>query len=158
MYWFADVKKTLLFSLKLLNSRVHAWVLACVLAITSLCTDNHVQVLALACVLAITSKGCSRRQSKFLTAKSMAELLGQLSGTSFAGQTGNSKHTAFTSWWQSLLAATAHLRKKCCHSCYTDSRKVLIPQTYKALTLAQTKVVLIALLNFRIIHWSPSSE
>ena len=40
--------------------------------------------------LAINPKGYSRRQSKVLTAKSMAKLLGARSGTAWAGRTGDS--------------------------------------------------------------------
>ena len=60
--------------------------------------------------LAITPEGYSRRQSKDLTAKSMAKLLGQRSGTAWAGLTGEHKHRAFqTSRRQSLRAATGLL-------------------------------------------------
>ena len=43
--------------------------------------------------LAITPEGYSRRQSKDLTAKSMAKLLGQHSGTAWAGRTGEHEHS-----------------------------------------------------------------
>ena len=77
-----------------------------------------VHVQAPACHLAITPKGCLRRQSKVLTAKSMAQLLGQRSCNAWAGLTGKHKHRVFPSWLQLLLAG---LRKTCYHSCYTDS-------------------------------------
>ena len=54
--------------------------------------------------LAITLEGYSRRQSKVLTAKSTAKLLGPRSGTAWAGRTGEHKHRAFPSRRQSLLA------------------------------------------------------
>ena len=63
-----------------------------------------VQVRAPACHLAITPKYSFRGQAKVSTAKSMAELLGQRSGTVFVGLTGKRKHTAFSSCWQSLQA------------------------------------------------------
>ena len=44
--------------------------------------------------LAITPKGYSRRQSKGLTAKSMAKLLGPRSSTAWAGWTGEYNHRA----------------------------------------------------------------
>ena len=48
----------------------------------------------------------------------MAKLLGQLSGSSCAGQTGENKHRAFPNWRQQRQA---RLKKTCYHSCYTDS-------------------------------------
>ena len=70
-----------------------------------------VQVWPPACHLAITPKGYSRRQSKVLTAKSMAKLLGPRSGTAWAGRTGEHKHRAFPSRRQSLRAATGSLEE-----------------------------------------------
>ena len=61
--------------------------------------------------LAINPKGYSRRQSKVLTAKSMAKLLGGRSGTAWAGWTGKHKHRAFPSRLQSLRAATCLLEE-----------------------------------------------
>ena len=61
--------------------------------------------------LAITPEGYSRRQSKDLTAKSMAKLLGPRSCTAWAGLTGEYKHSAFPSRRQSLLAATDSLEE-----------------------------------------------
>ena len=49
----------------------------------------------------------------------MVELLGQHFSIAWAGQTGQHKHRVSPSLQQSLLAATSHLRKKCCHSCDT---------------------------------------
>ena len=46
----------------------------------------------------------SRRQSKVLTAKSMAKLMGQCSGMLWASRTGKHKHRTFPRWLQSLLA------------------------------------------------------
>ena len=51
-------------------------------------------------------------QSKILTAKSMAKLLGQPSCTSWAGQMGKHKHMAFLSQLQSLWALTGLLEEK----------------------------------------------
>ena len=68
-----------------------------------------VQVQAPAGHLAFTPEGYSRRQSKVLTPKSRAELLVQRSGTSWAGaagRTGEHKHRAFPSLWQSLWSVT----------------------------------------------------
>ena len=85
-----------------------------------------VQVPAPASHLAITPKGDSRRQSKDLTTKSMAKLLGPHSSTAWAGWTGKHKHRAFSSLlhcgcWQRL----ARLRKASIlqeyHSCNIDS-------------------------------------
>ena len=72
----------------------------------------------------MTLEGCSRRQSKVLTAKSKAQSLGQCSSTALAGQTSKQQHQVFPSPWQLLLAATwaatgSH-RKICCLSCYID--------------------------------------
>ena len=75
-----------------------------------------VQVQAPACHLAITPEGYSRRQSKVLTAKSIAELLGPRSGTARAGQTGWHKNRAFPSRWQTgshCRQRPARLRKTC---------------------------------------------
>ena len=47
--------------------------------------------------LATTPEGYLRRQTKELTAKSMAKLLGPRSGTAWAGRTGEHKHRAFPS-------------------------------------------------------------
>ena len=46
--------------------------------------------------MAITPKSYSRIQSKNLTAKSMAKLLGQRSSTAWAGWSGMHKHWALT--------------------------------------------------------------
>ena len=48
-----------------------------------------------ACHLAITPEGYSRRQLNVLTAKSMANLLGQRSSTGWASLTGEHKHRVF---------------------------------------------------------------
>ena len=66
-----------------------------------------------ACRLAITPEDYSRRQSKDLTAKMAlrAKLLGQCSGTAWAGQTGEHKQRAFPSLLQSLQAATGSLEE-----------------------------------------------
>ena len=61
--------------------------------------------------LAITPEGYSRRQSKDLTAISMAKLLGPRSGTAWAGLTGEHKHWAIQSRLQSLWAATGSLEE-----------------------------------------------
>ena len=61
--------------------------------------------------LAITPEGYSRRQSKDLTAISMAKLLGPRSGSACAGRTGEHKHRAFPSRRQSLRAATGSLEE-----------------------------------------------
>ena len=61
--------------------------------------------------LAMTPEDYSRRQSKDLTAKSMAKLLGPRSGTAWAGRTGEHKHRAFPSRRQSLRAATGSLEE-----------------------------------------------
>ena len=61
--------------------------------------------------LAITPEGYSRRQSKDLTAISMAKLLRPRSGTAWAGRTGQRKHRAFPSRRQSLRAATGSLEE-----------------------------------------------
>ena len=68
------------------------------------------QVQASAGHLAITPKGYSRlrRQSKVLTAKSMAKLLGQGSCTAWAGQ---HNYRAFLSLQQSLWTATCSLEE-----------------------------------------------
>ena len=78
-----------------------------------------VQIWAPACHLAIIPEGYSRRQSKVLTAKSMAKLLGPCSCTAWAGWTHEHKHRVFPSRWQLLRAATG-LRKTCYHSWGTD--------------------------------------
>ena len=57
----------------------------------------RVQVWAPACHFEITPEGYSRRQSKVLTAKSMAKLWGPRSGRAWAGGTGERKHSAFLS-------------------------------------------------------------
>ena len=81
-----------------------------------------VQVWAPAGHLVITPESCSRRQSKVLTAKAMAELLGPRSGSALAGLTGEHKRRAFPSRRQSLRAATGSLQEKTLyHSCDTDS-------------------------------------
>ena len=54
-------------------------------------------------------EGYSRRQSKILTAKSMAELLGQHSGTAWAGWTGKHKHRVYQSSRQLQLAVPCSL-------------------------------------------------
>ena len=59
----------------------------------------------------ITPEGYSRRKSKVLTAKSMAELFGARSGTAWAGLTGEIKHRALPSGLQSLRAATSSLEE-----------------------------------------------
>ena len=46
---------------------------------------------------AITPEGFSRRQSNYLTAKSIAKLLGQRSSTAWVGWTGKPKHRVFPS-------------------------------------------------------------
>ena len=83
--------------------------------LTTLWSGDRVQVWvkvwAPAGHLAITPEGYSRRQSKVLTAKSMAKLLGQRSGTAWAGRTGEIKHRAFPSQRQSLRAATCSLEE-----------------------------------------------
>ena len=86
---------------------------------TTYCSGCRVQVWvqdqAPAGHLAITAKGQSRRQSKVLTAKSMAKLLGPSSSNAWAGWTGNSgkhKHREFPSLRQLLLAATSSLEEK----------------------------------------------
>ena len=56
--------------------------------------------------LAITPEGYSSKQSKDLTAISMAKLLGPRSGTVWTGRTGEHNHRAFPSWQQSLRAST----------------------------------------------------
>ena len=56
----------------------------------------------------------SKVLSQLLTAKSMAELLGPCSGTAWAGRTG--KHKSRCCWQR-----PAQMRKRCCHSCYTES-------------------------------------
>ena len=61
--------------------------------------------------LAITPEGYSRRQSKDLTAISMAKLLGPRSGSACAGRTGKHKHRAFPSRRQSLRTATGSLEE-----------------------------------------------
>ena len=62
--------------------------------------------------LAITPEGYSRRQSKDLTAISMAKLLGPRSGTAWAGWTGaKHKHRAIPSRRQLLQAATGSLEE-----------------------------------------------
>ena len=66
--------------------------------------------------LAITPEGYSRRQSKNLTAKSMAKLLGLHSCIAWAGRTGEHKHRAFPSLRLSLWASTGVLPL-----CDTDS-------------------------------------
>ena len=54
------------------------------------------------------------REDNQVTAKSRAELLGQRSGTASAraGRTGEHKHRAFPSLWQSLWAVTGSLDEK----------------------------------------------
>ena len=76
--------------------------------------------------LAITPEGYSRRQSKDLTAISMAKLLGQRSSSACAGRTGEHKQRVFpveqvaaSRCW--LRPACLPVRKMCYHSCYTDS-------------------------------------
>ena len=51
----------------------------------------------------------SKRQSKVMTAKSTAKLLGQRSGRAWAEWTGKNKHRVFLSQWQSLPAATGSI-------------------------------------------------
>ena len=80
-----------------------------------------VQVWALAGHLAITPESYSRRQSKVLTAKSMAKLFGPCSGTAWAGRTGKHKHRAFPSLLSRCGPRPACLRKTYYHSCDTDS-------------------------------------
>ena len=72
-----------------------------------------VQVWAPAGHPEITPEGYSRRQSKVLTAKSIAKLLEQRSGTAWAGWPGEVKHREFLSQWQSLrdTAATGLLEE-----------------------------------------------
>ena len=71
-----------------------------------------VQVWAPAGHLAINPKGYLRRLSKVWNAKSMAELLGQHSGTACARWMGKHKHRVFPSLLQSLRAATGLLEEK----------------------------------------------
>ena len=68
------------------GGRVHVWV----------------QVQTLASHLAITPEGYSRRQSKVLTSKSIAELLGPRSGTAWVDWTGEHIHNGFPSRRESL--------------------------------------------------------
>ena len=62
--------------------------------------------------LPIASEGYSRRQKKVLTAQSIAELLGQCSGTAGAVWTAEHKHSVFSSWLRSPLAAASSLEDK----------------------------------------------
>ena len=59
--------------------------------------------------LAITPAGYSRRQSKVLTAKSIAELSGQSSGTTWVLTMGKHKYRVFLIWLKSLLATSCSL-------------------------------------------------
>ena len=59
--------------------------------------------------MTITPKLYSRRQEEVLTAKSMAEFLGQHSGTAWAGRKGEHKYRLFPSLLLSLLATTGLL-------------------------------------------------
>ena len=70
-------------------------------------------LLTSACRLAITPEDYLRRQSKDLTAKLAlgAKLLGQCSGTAWAGLTGEHKHRGFPSLLQSLRASTGSLEE-----------------------------------------------
>ena len=83
-----------------------------------------VQVWAPAGHLAIIPEDYSRRQSKVLTAKSMAKVLGQRSGTACqVGRVGRASKVTRCFWvscsrcWPRL----ARSRKTCYHSCDTDS-------------------------------------
>ena len=73
LFWDLRADKT--FTTRWSGGRVQVWV----------------QVRAPACHLAITPEGYSRRQSKDLTAKSIAELLGPRSGTAWAGRTAGAR-------------------------------------------------------------------
>ena len=75
-----------------------------------------VQVRAHTSHLAITSWGRSTMNSKVLTAKSMAQLLGLSSGTAWACQTGEQQHRAFPSLQQ---PRQTRLRETCYYSCNT---------------------------------------
>ena len=83
------------------------------------------QVQASPCHLAIIPKVCSRRQSKVLTAKSMAELLGVCSCTAWAGQTGKHRNRVFPSLLQLLLAATCPLEENGLPLTQSESQKGL---------------------------------
>ena len=61
--------------------------------------------------MATTPKSYSRIQSKNLTAKSMAKLLGQCSSTAWEGWTGEHRHRVFPSLLQLLLAETGSLEE-----------------------------------------------
>ena len=75
--------------------------------------------------MAITPEGYSRRQSKVLTAKSMAELLGQRSCTAWAGRTSYTNTGRFwfgcSRCWQWL----ARLRIQFYHSCSVRESKLM---------------------------------
>ena len=72
----------------------------------------EVQVRAPASHLAITQKAVPEENGRVRLQKSMLKLLRPRSGTAKAGQTGEHKHRAFPSRWQSLWAATCSLEKK----------------------------------------------
>ena len=87
-------------------------------------SGSRVQVQAPAYRLTITPKGFSRWQSKVLTAKSMAELFWQALRHSLGRSWGPRVRSNTGSFWVSCSCCwqwQAHLRKKCCHSCDTDS-------------------------------------
>ena len=79
----------------------------------------RVQVWAPTGHLAITPKGYSRIQSKILTAKSMAKLFGQCSGTAWAGHKGKHNERQFRVSSSCCWPQQARLRKMCYHSSYT---------------------------------------
>ena len=62
--------------------------------------------------LPIDSEGYSRRQKKVLTAQSIAELLGQCSGTAGAVLAAEHRHSVFSSGLLSPLAAASTLEDK----------------------------------------------
>ena len=86
------------------------------------------------------SQSYSRRQSKVLTAKSMAKLLGQCSSTVWAGLTGKHKHREYPSLLQSLLATTGSLEEKVLplllYWLSSTVKKVLMLCRYQAATMS----------------------
>ena len=130
-----------------------------------------VQVLAPACHLAITPEGYSTRQSKVVTAKSIAELEGHSSGTAWAGRTGEHKHREFPSQLQLLLAAAGSLEEEVLYwlssrvklfckfwavTCMTTDFFLMWNEIFNGVhkILLLTKAALIALLNLFFFSWS----
>ena len=76
------------------------------------CREFEIQFEPLPVVWLSLPKAILEDNWKVLTAKSTAELLGQHSGTAWAGWTGKHKHRVFPCLLQSLQAVTASLQEK----------------------------------------------